>query len=318
MEILLKKLKIKKFKGLKHMELVLKKNCNIYGDNEKGKTTVFDEFTWVMFGKGSDNREEFIIKVLDKKGQAIEGGEYSVTALLSVNGLDEKLKNVLSEKWIKQKGQEMAILKENINEYYINDVQVKQEEYKERIDDWINEDVFKIITNPEYLDNMPWQKCSGILYDMADKKIDDDIAAGNDRLENLLREMGYKNLEMYQMEISGKKKMLNQELLQLSARMDKVHKGLPVKEDYNENKDYINILTEIKYLEDSDRKPVEIEVLRYKQYELINNASEMQTRLLGKNTAERVHRRLRELKSREAEIIRELELWKSGSGRYRS
>ena len=54
MEIKILKIKIENFKKVKQFELELNgDNVNIYGDNETGKTTLVDAFTWCLFGKNS-------------------------------------------------------------------------------------------------------------------------------------------------------------------------------------------------------------------------------------------------------------------------
>ena len=54
MEIKILKIKIENFKKVKQFELELNgDNVNISGDNETGKTTLVDAFTWCLFGKNS-------------------------------------------------------------------------------------------------------------------------------------------------------------------------------------------------------------------------------------------------------------------------
>ena len=56
MKILLNKIKINHFKGIKSLETKFTHNTNIYGDNATGKTTVMDAFLWLLFGKDSTDR----------------------------------------------------------------------------------------------------------------------------------------------------------------------------------------------------------------------------------------------------------------------
>ena len=52
MEIIIKKLSFKNFKGFKGKEIDFEKDVtNISGDNATGKTTIFDGFSWLLWGK---------------------------------------------------------------------------------------------------------------------------------------------------------------------------------------------------------------------------------------------------------------------------
>ncbi len=59
--IRLKQLKINNFKGIKALKLDFGTDGNntIYGANGSGKTTVFDSFTWLLFGKDSQGKSDF-------------------------------------------------------------------------------------------------------------------------------------------------------------------------------------------------------------------------------------------------------------------
>ena len=64
--IQIKKMALTNFKGLRNQEITFEQNTNIYGANGTGKTTIFDAFTWMLFGKDSSDRKDFEIKTLDK------------------------------------------------------------------------------------------------------------------------------------------------------------------------------------------------------------------------------------------------------------
>ena len=50
------------------------------GVNGVGKTTIFDAFTWLLFGKDSTDRKDFEIKTLDKNNKVIPQIEHEVSA----------------------------------------------------------------------------------------------------------------------------------------------------------------------------------------------------------------------------------------------
>ena len=60
--IKLKKLILENFKGIKELKIDFSNVTNIFGDNGVGKTTIFDAFTWLMFGKDSTDKKDFSIQ----------------------------------------------------------------------------------------------------------------------------------------------------------------------------------------------------------------------------------------------------------------
>ena len=114
MEIVLKSLHLVNFKGARDLELSFSPGTSLVrGDNGTGKTTVFDAFTWLLFGKDSTQRSDsnFNIKTLDSQGNPILKQEHSVTALLMVDGKELKLKRMYREKWEKPTGTTTEYLK---------------------------------------------------------------------------------------------------------------------------------------------------------------------------------------------------------------
>ena len=72
MSIKLKKLSIVNFKGIKSFEINFNHITNVFGDNATGKTTIFDAFLWLFFGKNCEGISQFEVKRLDEKNKFIE------------------------------------------------------------------------------------------------------------------------------------------------------------------------------------------------------------------------------------------------------
>lgn len=69
----LERLTLRNFKGIKELVLAINGgDANVYGDNATGKTTVFDGFVWLLFGKDSQNKADFEIKGLDGAGKVLQ------------------------------------------------------------------------------------------------------------------------------------------------------------------------------------------------------------------------------------------------------
>jgi exonuclease SbcC len=65
MEIFLQSLSLLNFKGIRDLAITFDHITNIKGENATGKTSIFDAFTWLLFGKDSTDRKDFEIKTLD-------------------------------------------------------------------------------------------------------------------------------------------------------------------------------------------------------------------------------------------------------------
>lgn len=227
--VFLKSLTLYFFKGTKKRKISFENHeTNISGPNGSGKTTIFDAFTWLLFGKDSHDRKDFNIKTLDANNQNVEKVEHTVEGILSVDGSEISLKRVFKESWVKKRGSIEAELKGHETLFYINEVPRKAGEYSSEISEIIDENVFKLITNPKYFANINWKSQRDILFTMAGSISDAEIAFGNSEFEKLLDRLSGKKLADYKLEISSKKKKLKDDLNAIPTRVDEAERSKPV------------------------------------------------------------------------------------------
>ena len=93
--IQIKKIELNYFKGVQKQEIDFDKNTDIFGDNGTGKTTIFDAFTWLLFGKDSTDRKDFEIKTLDKSNVVIPKIEHEVSAVIMVENEKISIRRIL-------------------------------------------------------------------------------------------------------------------------------------------------------------------------------------------------------------------------------
>ena len=216
------------FKGIRNLEINFSDETNIYGDNAVGKTTVFDAFTWLIFGKDSEDRTDFNIKTLDSNNNVIPKIEHEVNAVITSGGETIKLRRVLVEKWTKKKGQLIPEYTGNKTDYFWNDVPKSQKEYQDKIASLIDEKVFKLITNPlAFNTNLAWKDRRQVLIDLAGGVTNEDVAKGNEKFEALLAKLTGKDLEEYKKEMASKRTRLNKEIKTIPTRIDEVERGTP-------------------------------------------------------------------------------------------
>lgn len=232
MNINLKKLRLRNFKGIKNLEINFGKVTNIYGENATGKTTVFDAFTWLLFDKDSTDRKDFGIKTYDSNGEVFHGLDHEVEGVLEVDGAELILKKIYKEKWTKRRGEAERQLTGHTTDYYIDDVPVKKKEYTERINELIDEGIFKLITNPLYFNTvLNWKDRRNILLEVVGDISDQDVMATSNKLKRLENLLGDKSLEDFKKMISSKKKKLNEELKSIPYRIDELNNSIEEVED---------------------------------------------------------------------------------------
>ena len=162
MQILLKKMSLVNFKGIRSAEFDFNPTVNtVLGDNATGKTTIMNAFLWCLFGKDIEDRKDFEIKTYDKEGKIIERLEHSVELVLDVDSKEITLKRVLSEKWQKKRGADDLEFTGNETTYFWNEVPLKQMDYQSKIKDLIDEGLFKLLTNVNYFHSLHWEKTRG-------------------------------------------------------------------------------------------------------------------------------------------------------------
>lgn len=225
MKMTLNRLKIENFKGIRSFEIVPNGgNLEITGKNKLGKTTIYDAFLWLLFGKNSAGETKFTVKPTNLPIET----ENSVEADFTVDGKTLSLKKTLASKYVKSTGE----YKSSEMECYINGVPKKIREYEAEIADIISEDKFKLLTNPKHFtENLEWKKRREILFSISGNQTDSEIAAENASFLEI-----EKDLEMYSS--TDFLKMLN---AQVKANSERIN-TLPMR--INENINNLSGLTD--------------------------------------------------------------------------
>lgn len=189
MQIRLKSLHLEKFKGIQNITMDFSRRTNIHGANATGKTTIFDGFTWLLFNKDSTGNEKFDIRPLDAEGKRIDNVEIKVTALLDVDGTEVELSKVQKQNWVKKRGTDTVSLQGNINSFEVDGYPKLESDYKAYINQLIPEDLFKILTSPQYFAGMDWKKQRTVLMKLAGRVSDLEIAREDAKFALLIPEL---------------------------------------------------------------------------------------------------------------------------------
>lgn len=229
MELKLLSIKYKNFKGLRSFEFTPSgQNSSVSGDNATFKTTLYDGFNWLLFGKNSQNQKDFDIKTLDANNQPIPGLEHEVEASFLHNGKPLSLKKVYSEKMTKKRGGVTAEFTGHTTDHLINGVPVQQKEYLAKIEEIAREDIFKLLTNPAYFNTqLHWQERRKILLEVCGDVSDQDVIAAKDSLKSLPEILNGRTLDEHKRVIAARRAEINKELEKIPIRISEVQQSIP-------------------------------------------------------------------------------------------
>jgi len=204
----------------------------ISGANGLGKSRHFDAFLWLLFGKDKENRADYEVKTHDANGNTQPQVDVVITGELTVNGEHIKLTRKLVEIWVTPKMTNESVFKGNETRCLWNDVPVSVTEYNNRVSGIVNEQLFKMVTNPLFFASLNWKNQREQLFAMAGNISDDDIAAKNADFRTLLDKLTGKSFDDYKAEIAAKKRALRKELSEIQPRIDQTERMKPETHDW--------------------------------------------------------------------------------------
>ena len=227
MKIKLLKMHIQNFKGCKDREVSFGDRTDIKGANATGKTTVFDAFTWLLFGKDSLGNTKFDIRPLDADGNMINNLEISVEALIHVDDEEYALKKAQKQVWRKKRGTDTTEFQGNVNEFEINGYPKTEKEFKAFISGIIDENIFNLVTNPNAFNALPWKEQREILMKFVGIMSDAEIAlAYGDKYSLLIPELKIASTDDILKKYTKSKNALNKQMTEIPARIDELSKQM--------------------------------------------------------------------------------------------
>ena len=191
MRMILKSLHGENFKGIKSIDIKFgKKKTKISGQNASGKTTIFDIFSWLFFNKNSAGEEKFNVRPLDKDGHQIDNVEIKVVGVIEVDGKEVELSKVQKQNWVKKRGTNTVSLQGNPNSYEIDGYPKSEAEFKAYVSNLAqSEEMFKMLTNPQYFSSLKWKEQRDILMKLVAEVSDVELAQTDDKYAPLITEL---------------------------------------------------------------------------------------------------------------------------------
>jgi len=241
MNLTLKKLTLHNFKGIKHLTIDFNPlSTDILGDNGTFKSSIFDGYTWLLFGKDQYGRTDtgkgrFEVKPLDGNNEPIHKLDSNVEGIFEIDGQELILNRVFREKWVKKRSAEVSELTGHETEFYMNEVPLKKGEYEDKIADIIHEDTFKMLSDPYYFCNLKWLTQREILINMVGGLPDDsELMKSNDKFHSLIEKLTNKSLKDYQTQVKQKINKLKEDKDKIPVRIDEVNNNMPEALNYPE------------------------------------------------------------------------------------
>ena len=221
--ITIQRLTLANFKGCHSLTLDFQgRDCSIYGDNATGKTTVYDAFCWLLFGKDSSGAAKFDIKPLDETGAVADhGAETSVEAILSVDGQEVTLKRTYFELWSKKRGNKEASFDGHSSGFYFNGLPMAKNEFSSRVAQLCDENSFRTLTDLRWF-------CAGesetnrraALFDLVEDVSDEDVLASDQAFAPLADALGGLTVEEAKAAYQKQRRNLQTKAKTTPARID--------------------------------------------------------------------------------------------------
>lgn len=235
MQLELKRMEIGNFKGTSSLDISFSSGeTHIYGANGTGKSSIQDALCWLLFNKDSRGNtpgtDAFREKPYGQDGKELHNLDTTVTAYFTEDGERLTLSRKQTENWTQVRGQPAKTFKGNTSQYWINDVETKAGDFKARVDAFAPEAIFRMITALGAFNSkdFPWKDRRSILINLNQIDVDDQLLADAEfaplRAEIEQRNVSVENLRKV---LTDQRKMVNQELQLLPARIDEAHKLRP-------------------------------------------------------------------------------------------
>lgn len=218
------------FKKFKEKTIECGKTTTIYGQNYKGKSSIADAFSWVMFNKSSTGNAEgkqFRPRRYDENGVNIDHVDVVVELVLLIDGEAVEIRKAQRQNWVRHRGDEYDTYEGDVTMYEWNDVPVSATEHKKRVAEIISEDVFLKITNPEAFPKMKEKdQREFLLKNVANISDGDVFAAYPEDFAPLADAMGNKSMDELQAKNKKDIELLENKKKEIPVRIDQESKHI--------------------------------------------------------------------------------------------
>lgn len=224
-------LTLQNFQGIKSFTLDTEgNNIVVLGRNGAGKTTISNGFQWLLFGKDSTGRspenQGFALKTRDKNGDVVSGLEHAVEGTFEHDGKTITLKKVFTEKWSTKRGSAKKEFGGHETAYWVDEVPYKQKDYDAFIASIVDEEKFRLVSDPMYFNKLDWKKRREIMLALCSDITDADVFSANPELEIIKELIEAHGPEKGKALLMERRKNWNAKREQIPVRIDEANRGL--------------------------------------------------------------------------------------------
>lgn len=279
-KVLINKIEISNFKGIANGSISFDSGINtISAKNGEGKTTIKNAFEWVLCQNVSD-----ILPTLNNK--EIPNLTTTVCVYLNINDCEYKLERISKGKYQIDNESKRQNKITNENTYKIDDIELKEKDYKEKLANILGNGVFEnlvILTDKEYFNTdtikFKWNDRRKVLF---------DICGVKNAINDIIEKEEFNNIRNYIKKgyaTSDIKSMLSKEKKEYKASQNKNNilieqKSLELQElekiNFEEIENQLKKSTsKLEKLQNSSKKENQIEQLNQLQDKLLEYSREM-------------------------------------------
>lgn len=226
MSIRLIRLTLENFKGVQSFTFEPDgQNVTVLGSNGVGKTTLFDAYNWLLFGKDSAGRSDssFDVKPYGKEQPVCTvTGEFDAGA----DGL-VTLQRQLAEKIVRQRGTEETSIK-NDYAFHINGVPKTKTQYDQFIAELCPAKYFQMVSDPDYFaGKLKWSDRRHILTELFGEVDERELLGASAEWAPLLAAAGGNSIADYRAILAAERKKVRADLDMIPALISEAEKAIP-------------------------------------------------------------------------------------------
>src|SRR5699024_11892345 len=103
----------------------------------------------------------------------------------------------------------------------------KKKEYDEKVSEIIDEESFRLLTDPEYFNNIHWKDRRDVVIELAGNITDEEVASNDKDIKELLSALNGNSIDDNKKLIAAKRNDINNEIEQIPVRVDEINRNLP-------------------------------------------------------------------------------------------
>lgn len=233
--ISLKSIRIHNFKGISDLMIEPNgKSIDIFGDNDAGKTTIYDAFLWCLFNKDSKERTKIQWRPLDENSEPIRGKQTSVTVVLTINGQAKEFEKVRGDKEVIKRNSEHKSY-EMFTKYLVDGLETTTKKaFDDEVEKVLDQDTFKNLTSVTYFcEQLVADERRQKLFEYFGSKTDDEIINESPSIHQLKEIIGNDDIKTARERVLQEQKRINETLKNIPVKIEGIQAALPDIENIN-------------------------------------------------------------------------------------